>query len=177
MAMTLVGNWWALALRGVAAILFALIAFFWPGITALALVLLFGAYALMDGVFALVAASRAARVHGRSGGLLIEGVLDLVIAAICFIWPGSALVAIVYLIAIWAIVSGVALIAAGIALVRLAGEVLLVVGGLLSILLGIILLLQPGAGVVALSWWLGAYALLFGIAMLSAAFRIRHHTI
>jgi uncharacterized membrane protein HdeD (DUF308 family) len=177
MAAILVGNWWALALRGVAAILFACVAFFWPAITALALVLLFGAYALFDGVFALIAALRLARLHGRSGGLLLEGILDLIIAAICFIWPGIALVALVYLIAIWAVVSGIALIAAGIALIRFSGEWLLVVAGVLSIALGIALFAAPGAGVVALSWWLGIYALLFGIALLAAAFRIRYHPI
>src|SRR5579863_10348254 len=126
MAAILVGNWWALALRGVFAILFALIAFFWPGLTALALVLLFGFYALVDGVFALVAASRLAHRHGRSGGLLFEGILDLVIAAICFLWPSTAVVALIYLIAIWAILTGVALIAAGLGLIRLSGEWLLV---------------------------------------------------
>ena len=174
MTAILVGNWWALALRGVAAILFALIAIFWPGITGLALILLFGAYALVDGIFALVAALRDGGGHGRSGAFLLEAVLDLIIAAICFIWPGTALVAFGYLIAIWAIVTGVALIAAGIALTRLVGEVLPVLGGVLSILLGIILLVHPAVGVIALSCLLGVYALLFGIAMLAAAFRIRH---
>ena len=175
MARVLIGNWWALALRGVAAIVFAFFAFFWPGITALALVLLFGAYALVDGVFALVAALRAAAHHGRSIPLLVEAGLDLVIAAICFAWPVTALVALIYLIAIWAVVSGIALIAAGIALIRTAGEWLLVPAGVLSILLGIALFAAPGAGVVALSWWLGIYALLFGIALVAAAFRIRYH--
>ncbi|HTV88134.1 MAG TPA: HdeD family acid-resistance protein [Stellaceae bacterium] len=174
MAVILVGNWWALALRGVAAILFALIAILSPGITGLALILLFGAYALVDGILALVAASRAARLHGRSGALLLEGILDLIIAAICFLWPATALIALVYLIAIWAIVTGAALIVAGITLLRLVGELLVVIGGLLSVLLGVILLAHPAVGVIALSWLLGVYALLFGIALLSAAFRIRH---
>ena len=177
MAAILIGNWWALALRGVAAILFAIVAIFWPGMTAVVLVLWFGAYAFVDGVFALVAGLRAARHHGRSGPLLIEGILNILIGVICFIWPASALVALVYLIALWAIITGVAMVAGGIALVRLSGELLLVVGGLLSILLGIALFVQPAVGVVALSWWLGAYALLFGIMLLSAAFRIRYHPI
>jgi uncharacterized membrane protein HdeD (DUF308 family) len=175
MAAILVGNWWALALRGVVAILFALIAIYSPGITGLALILLFGAYALIDGVFALVAALRDGGVHhDRSGGFLLEGVLDLIIAAICLIWPGTALVALVYLIALWAIVTGIALIAAGIALTRLVGEVLPIIGGALSVLLGIILFVHPAVGVIALAWLLAIYALLFGIAMLAAAFRIRH---
>ena len=177
MATILIGNWWTLAIRGVAAIAFAFLAFFWPGITALALILLFGAYAAVDGVFALFGALRLAARHGRSIPLLVEGGLDLVIAAICFAWPATALVALVYLIAIWAVISGVALIAAGIALIRIAGEWLLVPAGMLSILLGIALFAAPGAGVIAISWWLGIYALLFGIALLAAAFRIRYHPI
>ena len=177
MAKILIGNWWALALRGVAAIVFAVIAFVWPEITAAALILLFGIYALVDGIFALVAGLRAARRHGHSTALLVEGILNLIIAVVLFMWPGPALVALIYLIAIWAIISGIALMAAGIALIRLSGEWLLVVAGLLSIVLGIVLLVQPAAGVIALSWWFGAYALLFGILMLSAAFRIRYHPI
>lgn len=175
MATILIGNWWALALRGVAAILFGIIAILWPAMTAAVLVLLFAAYALVDGVFAIVAAVRAARHHARSGPLLLEGILDLVIAAICFLWPMTALVALVYLIAIWAVITGIALVAAGITFIRLNGEWLLVLSGVISLLLGIILFVQPATGIVALSWWFGIYALLFGIALLSAAFRLRHY--
>src|SRR5580700_1775811 len=175
MATILIGNWWALALRGAAAILFAILAFLWPAMTAAALVLLFAAYALVDGVFAIIAAVRAARHHARSWPLLLEGILDLGIAAIAFLWPMTALVALIYLIAIWAVITGIALIAAGIAFIRLNGEWLLVLSGMISLLLGIILFVQPAAGVVALSWWLGIYALLFGIALLAAAFRLRHY--
>lgn len=177
MAAIMVGNWWALALRGVVAILFALIAFFLPGVTATALILLFGAYAFVDGIFALIAGVRLARQHGRSAPLLLEGGLNILIGLIIFIWPGPALIATVYLIAIWAVITGIALIAAGIALIRHSGEWLLVLSGVISVLLGIILFVQPTAGVIALSWWLGFYALLFGIILLAAAFRIRHHPV
>jgi len=177
MAAILIGNWWALALRGVAAIVFALICFFAPWATAAVLILLFGAYAFVDGVLALIAARREARRYGGSGALVLEGVLNLLVAVVIFVWPGAALIALVYLVAIWAIVSGMAMIAAGLALIRLVGELLLTVAGALSILLGIVLFLHPGVGVIALSWWLGTYALLFGMMMLSAAFRIRHRSI
>jgi uncharacterized membrane protein HdeD (DUF308 family) len=177
MAAILIGNWWALALRGVVAILFAVLAIFWPGLTATALILLFGFYALIDGIFALVAALRAASRHGRSASFLIEGILNILIAVLIFAWPAAALVALIYLIALWALITGGALIAAGIALIRLSGEWLLVVSGLVSIVLGIVLVMVPEAGVVALSWWLGAYALLFGTALVSTAFRIRYHPI
>jgi uncharacterized membrane protein HdeD (DUF308 family) len=177
MAAIMIGNWWALALRGAFAILFGIIAILWPGITATALIFLFGAYALIDGVFALVAGLRAAGRHGRSAPLLIEGVLNILIALIVFIWPGPALVALIYMIAFWAIITGVVLIAGGMALIRVAGEWLLVLSGIISVLLGIILLIEPAAGVVALSWWFGIYALIFGIVLLSAAFRIRQHPV
>ena len=175
MAAIMVGNWWALALRGVVAILFALVAFFLPVVTAAALILLFGAYAFVDGVFALIAGLRLARRHGRSAPLLLEAGLNILIGLIIFIWPGPALIATIYLLAIWAVITGIALIAAGIALIRHSGEWLLVLGGVISLLLGIILFVQPTAGVVALSWWLGFYSLLFGIILLAAAFRILHH--
>lgn len=174
MAAILVGNWWVLALRGVLAILFALVAFFLPGITATALVLIFGAYAFVDGIFALIAGLRAARQHGRSAPLLIEGILNLLLGVLILLWPVAALVALVWVIAIWAIITGVVLIAAGIALIRHSGEWLLILGGIISVLLGIVLFAAPGAGIVAITWWLGIYALLFGIALVVAAFRMRH---
>lgn len=177
MTAILVGNWWALALRGVLAILFAIIAFALPFVAATAMLLVFAAYAFVDGIFALIAGLRAARHHGRSAPLLVEGVLNLLIGIFFFLWPGAALVAFVWMIAIWAVVTGVLLIAAGIALIRYSGEWLLILGGIVSVLLGIVLFFAPGAGIVAISWWLGVYALLFGVALLMTAFRIRHHPI
>lgn len=177
MAAILIGNWWALALRGVLAILFAIIAFVLPLVAATAMVLVFAAYAVVDGLFALVAAVRAARRHGHSTPLLIEGVLNLLIGFFFFGWPGEALVAFVWLIAIWAILTGVLLIAAGVRLIRQSGEWLLLLGGIISVLFGVALFVAPIAGIVAISWWLGAYALLFGIALLVAAFRMRRHSV
>src|SRR3954453_5108205 len=136
MAAILVGNWWVLALRGVLAILFAILAFVLPFVIATAMVFVFAAYAFVDGIFALVAGLRAARHHGRSAPLLIEGVLNLLIGIFFFLWPGAALVAFVSMIAIWAVVTGVLLIAAGIALIRHSGEWLLLLGGIISVLLG-----------------------------------------
>jgi uncharacterized membrane protein HdeD (DUF308 family) len=173
----LIGNWWAMALRGGAAMGFAAIAFAAPKLTATALILLFGAYLLIDGIFAFLAARRAAHRHGRSLPLIVEGMLDIALAAICFVFPGTALVGLIYAIGGWALLSGIALVTAGFGLLRLDGHLLLVLGGLLSIVLGAVLLTQPQAGVVALAWWLGAYALVFGVVMVSAAFRLRHHEI
>ncbi len=175
MTTILIGNWWALALRGVAAILFALVAFFWPGATAAALILLFAAYSLVDGVFALIAAMRARRRHRACAPLAVEGVLNLAIAAAILAWPAQALVALIYLIALWAIATGIILIVAGTTMLRLNGEFLLALCGIVSVLLGIVLFLQPEAGAVALAWWLGVYALLFGIVLVTAGFRLRWH--
>lgn len=176
MVMILIGNWWALAVRGAAAVLFGIVAIVWPSMTATVLVMLFGAYALVAGIFTLVAAERAARRYGRSRALWIDAILDLAIAAIAFLFPNIALIAFVYVIAFWALLTGAALVFVGIGLLRHFGELLVLACGALSFLLGLILLFQPGAGVIALSWWLGIYALLFGAALLSAAFRLRWHT-
>jgi uncharacterized membrane protein HdeD (DUF308 family) len=174
MVAILIGNWWALAIRGGAAIVFGIIAIVAPGLTATALILVFGAYLLIDGLFAFVAAQRAAHRHGRSWPLIVEGLLDIAVALIAFLFPGATLVALVYIIAIWALLSGIALVSAGIALLRLSGHLLVVLGGVLSIALAIVLLVHPIAGIVALAWWLGAYALIFGVVLISAAFRLRH---
>jgi uncharacterized membrane protein HdeD (DUF308 family) len=173
MAAIMVTNWWALALRGLAAIVFGLTSIMWPGLTLLVIIIFFGAYALVDGVFAVIGALRAEQIHGRSGALMLEGVLNIVIAAVCFLWPLTASVALVYLIALWAVISGIALTAAGVALIRYSGEWLLVAGGVLSIVLAIILVLAPATLGVAL----GVYALFFGATMVSAAFTIRNRTI
>src|SRR6185437_16564807 len=108
----LVQNWWALALRGVAAVIFGIIAFALPGVTLTVLVLFFAAYLLVDGVFALIAGLRAAEHHERWGALALEGVLDLVAGAFIVMWPGLTLVVFVYVAAFWALLSGIALLAA-----------------------------------------------------------------
>src|SRR2546430_893966 len=100
-------NWWALVLRGFVAVLFGLAAFFWPGITLLSLVFLFGAYALIDGVFAIAAAISGAQHHTRWGALLVEGIAGILAAAATVVWPGITALALLYLIAAWAIITGV----------------------------------------------------------------------
>jgi uncharacterized membrane protein HdeD (DUF308 family) len=174
MAQVLVGNWWVLAIRGVFAIIFAIIAFIAPGVTAAVMILFFGAYALVDGIFAIIAAVRAAHHHGRSAPLVVEGILNIIIGVIVFWQPVAALVALIYLIGIWAVISGIALIAAGIAMIRINGEWLLVLSGIISVLFGVLLFFAPLVGIVTISWWLGIYALLFGISLIGAAFRLRH---
>ena len=168
----LLRNWWALALRGVAALLFGILAFGWPGITLTVLVWIFAAYMLADGVFAILAGLRAAQRHGRWWPLALEGVLDLLAGAVAFLWPGIALLTFIYIAAIWAILSGIALLAAAVRL-RAHGEGMLLFAGLLSLAWGVVVIFWPIAGELALAWWIGAYALLFGALMLVLALRLR----
>src|SRR5690349_13030326 len=112
MSRLLAQNWWAVALRGVFAILFGLIALFVPGATILSLVLFFSAYMLVDGIFAIVAAVRAARRHERWGLLVLEGIADILTGVIAFVWPGLTVVAFVLIMAVWSLVTGILMIVA-----------------------------------------------------------------
>lgn len=167
-------NWWALALRGIVAILFGLAALDWPGLTHAALVLLFGAYALVDGIFGVVAAfARAGRERGW-WVLLLDGFLGIAAGVATLVWPGITATLLLLLIAVWAIVTGVVEIVVAIRLRReIEGEFFLILSGVLSVLLGLFLIARPGAGAVAVAWLIGVYALLFGILLLALAFRLR----
>jgi uncharacterized membrane protein HdeD (DUF308 family) len=170
---TLATNWWALALRGLVAVLFGLLTFILPGITLVTLVLLFGAYALVDGIFNLIAFFRVASHHWA---LLIEGVIGIIAGILTFAWPGITAVVLLYLIAFWAIFTGVFEIVAGIRLRKaIANEWLLILMGVLSLLFGVFILFAPGAGALAIVLWIGAYALVFGVFLLALAFRLRGH--
>jgi uncharacterized membrane protein HdeD (DUF308 family) len=166
-------NWWALEWRGLFAILFGIIALAWPGVTIGSLVLVFGVYMLVDGAFALVGAIRAATHHGRWAGLILEGLIDLLVGLIALAMPVATVLAFVWLAAAWAVVSGFALLWAGFGLHPTHGRWLLILGAVISIVWGVLLFLLPAAGAVVLTWWLGAYALLFGIALIIAGLRLR----
>lgn len=167
-------HWWVVALRGVLAILFALIAFAWTGITLLALVWLWGAYALVDGIFAVVAAIRAVDLHQRWGMLLLEGICGIAAGIIAFAWPGITALVLALLMAVWAIVTGILEIMAAVRLRQMIdGEWLLGLSGVLSVLLGALIAVMPRAGLYAIVWMIGAYALLFGILLLVLALRLK----
>lgn len=181
MVSTLARNWWAVAIRGALGVLFGLVALFLPGATMLSLVLLFGAYAFVDGVFGIVAAVRAASEGRRWGYLVLEGLVDIATAAVAVFWPGITVVAFVLLIAVWAILSGGLMLAAAFRLGTDDGRWWLVLGGVVSLIYGALLVIAPMIGAVVLTWWLGAYAMVFGIALLVLAFRLRalldkHHS-
>ena len=170
---TLAKNWWALALRGLVAVLFGLLTFLLPGLTLATLVLLFGAYALVDGIFNVIAFSKVASHHWA---LLIEGVIGIIAGVLTFAWPGVTAIALVYLIAFWAIFTGVFEIVAAIGLRKvISNEWLLLLMGVLSLLFGLFILYAPETGALAIVLWIGAYALVFGVFLLALAFRLRGH--
>lgn len=175
MSSLLARNWWAVSLRGVAAILFGLLAIFMPGLTLSALVLLFAAYMLVDGVLDIVSAIRAARRGERWSLLVLEGVVDLIAAAAAFLLPVAALLVFVALVAVWALISGGLMFAAGFRLNRDHGRIWFLLGGALSVIWGALLLVYPFSGLIVLTWWMGAYAIVFGVSLLVMSFRLRQH--
>jgi uncharacterized membrane protein HdeD (DUF308 family) len=164
-------NWWLIALRGALGVVFGLIALIMPVATILALVLLFSAYMLVDAVFAIYAAVRAARRREHWGLLLFQGIASLVAGAIAFLWPGITVLAFVLLIAAWSIVTGCLMLAA--AFHTEAARWWLILGGAAAMVFGILMIVAPLAGAIVLTWWLGAYALVFGAALIILAFKLR----
>ncbi len=172
--MNLTQNWWMLVLRGVAAILFGLAAFLSPGITWFALVILFGIYALVDGVIAVIAGIKHTRDSSRWWVFLFEGLVSIAAGVCALLWPGLTAYALLIVIATWAVITGIFEIAAAIRLRReITNEWILVLSGLLSVGLGVLLFLQPVAGGIAMIWLIGAYALMFGILLIALGFRLR----
>jgi uncharacterized membrane protein HdeD (DUF308 family) len=166
-------NWWTFALRGVAAIIFGVVAFARPGQALQALVLLFGAYAFVDGIFAMFAGIAARGYFERWWAMLLEGVAGVVIGLLTFFWPGITALVLLYFIAAWALITGIFEIVAAIQLRRvITGEWMLILGGLLSILFGVSLFVFPAAGAVSMIWVIGMYAIVFGISEIIFAFRL-----
>ncbi len=174
MLLDLCRNWWALALRGVCAILFGIAAFVWPGITLAAFILVWGAFAIVDGIFAIIGALRGPLRDQSWWALLLAGVVSLAAGVMAFLWPGITALAFLYLIAFWAIVRGIFEIAAAIQLRKVIdNEWLLALAGLASIGLGVLLAAAPGAGILALLWMVGAFSIVLGVLTLMLAFRLR----
>jgi uncharacterized membrane protein HdeD (DUF308 family) len=167
--------WWMLALRGLVAIAFGvLLVFMLPGMTLLTLVFLFGAFAIFNGVLALIHAFSAPKGYPRFGALIFTGIISIAAGVVAFVWPGITALSLVLLIAVWAIVNGLCEIATAVRLRRvIRHEWLLALAGVLSVLLGIVMLLHPGAGALFLVWWIRAFAIAFGVLLIALAFRVR----
>ena len=166
-------SWWALLLRGLAAIAFGILAFVWPHITLTALVFLWGAYALVDGLFAIAAGVKSHSESKRWWVLLLEGILSVAAGVVAFVVPGITALVLLLLIASWAIVTGAFEIGAAIQLRKyIKGEWLLGLAGVASVIFGIALFLNPAAGAVALVWLIGAYAIVFGVLLVALGLRL-----
>ena len=174
MANELARNWWLLALRGVAGILFGIGAFVWPGATLAALVIVFGAYVFVDGIFAVIAGIGMRRQLSLWWLVVLEGAAGIILGLLTFRSPDITALVLLSFIAAWSIVSGIFEIATALRLRKLVeNEWLMILSGILSIIFGILLIAQPDAGAISIVWLLGAYALLFGILTLMLAFRLR----
>ena len=168
-------NWWVLALRGLVAVLFGVLAFVWPGATLITLIWLFGAFALVNGLLSLVLAAKAPKGYPRLGSLILGGLLGILAGLLTFVMPGITALGLLMLIAAWAIVTGIMEVIAAIKLRKvITNEWLLILAGIASVAFGVILFLQPAAGALALIWWIGIWALIFGILLIVLAFRVRN---
>jgi uncharacterized membrane protein HdeD (DUF308 family) len=167
--------WWLILLRGIAAIIFGVLAFIWPGITLVTLVLFWGAFALVDGILALAHAIMGGNVGSR-WWLALIGVLGIIVGLLTFLMPGVTALVLLVFIATWAIVLGVFQIVGAIRLRKeIDNEWTLGLGGVISVLFGVILLVAPGAGVIALIWVIGSFAIVFGILLVMAALKLKNH--
>jgi uncharacterized membrane protein HdeD (DUF308 family) len=166
-------NWWAIALRGVAGIIFGIIALLFPGVTILSLVLLFSAYMLVDGAFSIAGVLRSGRRSTQWGWMLLNGILSILTAIVAFLWPGLTAVAFVLLLGAWAGVSGVLMLVAAYRMERRRrGRGWLIFSGIVSLLFGALLFLSPIMGAIVLTWWVGAYILVSSVLMLAVAISV-----
>ena len=171
---TVSGNWWALAVRGGAAVLIGLAALVWPGLTLAVLIILYGAFAVVDGGFAIVAGLRGGTGGTRRWLLLAEGVLGLLAGLVALFWPGLTAVVVLYVFSFWAIFGGLLRILGAILLRREINNVwTMALGGALWVLLGIVLAVLPGAGLLAVAWVIGVLTLAMGVTLIIQAFRAR----
>jgi len=167
-------HWWVVGLRGVLAIIFGILALVVPGITLIVLIAFFGAYVLIDGLVAIYLAIRGRENNRNWGWLLAEGIAGVLIGIITFRWPGVTTFVLLAFIAAWAIITGVMEIFEAIELRRVIdNEWLLILSGAASVLFGVLLLLFPSGGALALVWLIGIFALIFGILLLVLSWRLR----
>lgn len=174
MGTLLARHWWAVGLRGLAAVIFGILALVVPRITLIVLIAFFGAFVLIDGVITIYLAIRGRESIRNWGWLLVEGIAGVLIGIITFRWPGVTAIVLLAFIAAWAIISGIAVIFQAIELRRVINnEWLLILSGALSVIFGVLLLLFPSSGALALIWLIGLYAILFGVMLLVLAWRLR----
>jgi uncharacterized membrane protein HdeD (DUF308 family) len=174
LALTLSRNWWVLLLRGAVAILFGILTFLQPGISLASLVLLFGAYALADGILGAWTAVSHRKDRENWWVLLLEGLVGIGVGVLTLFNPGVTALALLFYIAIWAIATGVLEIVTAVRLRKeIEGEWMLVLAGLASVAFGVLLMARPGAGALAVLWLIASYAIVFGVLLVVLAFRVK----
>ena len=167
-------NWWVALLRGIAAILFGLMALIWPGLTVYALLIVFGAYAVFDGVMAIIVGFQRKSDDDSWWSWALDGFLSIVIGLMALFWPEATALAFVIWMAAWAVVAGIFRIIAAIRLRKeIEGEWALGLSGLLMVIWGVLMALIPAAGLLSLAWLIGVFALLIGGVMVVLSFRLR----
>ena len=167
-------NWWLLLVRGLVAIVFALLTWAQPGVSLAALVLVFGIYVLADGLLGVWSAIAKRRDNRHWWLLLLWGLVGIVVGVMTFIMPGITGLVLLMYIAAWAVITGVLQIVAAIRLRKeIKGEWLMILSGLVSVAFGVLLFLQPGAGALSVAWIIAAYAFIFGVLMVLLAFKVR----
>ena len=162
-------SWTSLLLRGILAIIFSIIVFVAPGIALFALIIVFGAYAFLDGILGIVAAIRERHVLPRWGWFLVEGIAGVVLGIVAFVWPGETALILLSIVAIWAIITGIMKIGTSFTV----HDWLIGLAGILSLAFGVLLIARPGAGLLFLLWLLRFYALVFGLILIADAFQLR----
>jgi len=160
--------WWVWAISGIVTILFGLAAIFWPGVTLLVLVYLFGFYAIVDGVVALVAMFRAAGAGETWWPYLILGIIGIGAGLVVLFWPGITTLILLMVIAIWAVIAGIVMVVGGL----FSAQFLTMIAGVISILFGLVLFANPMAGALAFIWVIGVFALVRGVLQLIEAVRV-----
>ena len=162
-------NWGGIALRGLLAIAFGIVAFVWPGPTIAVIVIFLGAFALLEGATNVVIG-----VRGREGWYILEGAISVIAGIVFLVWPGIGALTLLYLVAAWAILTGIVRVAAAIQLRRVVrNEWLLVLSGVASVVFGVIVAVFPGAGILALLWFVAAWAIVIGVLLIALALSVR----
>ena len=166
--------WWTITTRGVVAVLFGIAAIGWSDITLQTLMMLFGVFTLLDGLVNLSIATRASKVHGRWWEMLIQGIVGVGVGIVSFAWPAITAVALLYIVAFWAIAVGVLEMAASIRFgMEIGGGWLLAVCGIWSALFGVFLLMWPNAALHGFIWFIGTVAILFGSLLVFFGLKLR----
>ena len=168
--------WWLLLIRGVAAIVFGVLAFVWPGLTLVTLVLFYGAFALVDGVIALIAAFTGGARQAPAWWLVVVGLLGIGAGIATFVMPGLTAILLILFIGVWALVHGIFEIIGAIQLRKeIDNEWMLILSGVISVLFGLVVVIVPSAGALGLIWAIAAYSIVFGISFIALALRLKNH--